>query len=208
MSTIYEIAIQAIKPEAAQDYPQARERFLTLLREQPGVEADWTLESFFTMPEPDTQRVLVGITRWRDAEAFSAASEALMPTAQAQEVFAKVDMRAFVQARPLHSASLPLEAFLDDPDRVLEVAVRRLKPGVSEARFAEARAAFFAQIAAQPGHTFDQELVDDQGRRIVLIGWESTAHFMSALGVLSAREEMGAFFELLDVEAYQAARLS
>lgn len=208
MSTIFEIAIQSVKPEHAATYPEARARFLRLLRGQPGVEGDWTLESFFTMPEPDSTRVLVGLTRWRSIDDFRNASAKLMTTDEAQAVFSRVDMRAFVQARTADGGDLRLEEVLSEPGRVLEVAVRRPKDGVGEDRFQSARAAFFDRIAEQPGYLFDRELLDDDGNRIVLIGWKSTDDFMAALGALQSCEEMGAFFGLLDVLAYQASRAS
>ncbi len=42
---------------------------------------------------------------------------------------------------------------------------------------------------------------------MVMIGWESQAEFMSALGALSQMPEMGAFFGIIDASAYQAAIL-
>ncbi|MCB9603053.1 MAG: hypothetical protein H6722_34645 [Sandaracinus sp.] len=208
MSHVYEIAIQAVKPDQTTSYPQARADFLRVLQEQPGVERDWTFESFFTMPEPDQTRVLVGLTRWRSAADFAAASGKLMPTAEARAVFSKVDMRAFVQVRTADGEPFHLEDELQGPDQVLEVAVRRPKAGVSEEQFQAARKGFFDRIAEQPGHLFDRELVDDDGNRVVLIGWRSSEDFQSALGALQACPEMGAFFGILDVQAYQAARMS
>jgi hypothetical protein len=114
-------------------------------------------------------------------------------------------MLSFVGARTADGGPLRLDALLRGPAPVLEVAVRRLKPGVSEDEFDAKRAAFFGAIAAQPGYLFDRELVTDDGRRVVLIGWESQDAFMAALPALSTRAEMGAFFGILDVEAYQAA---
>jgi heme-degrading monooxygenase HmoA len=208
MSNIYEIAIQAVKPDETSSYPEARARFLRVLEEQPGVERDWTFESFFTMPEPDQTKVVVGLTRWRSAADFEAASGALMPTPEAQAVFSKVDMRAFVQVRTADGEVFRLEDHIQGPDQVLEVAVRRPKPGVSEAHFQAARRGFFDRIAEQPGYLFDRELVDDAGHRVVLIGWRSTAAFMSALGALQTCPEMGTFFSVLDVQAFQAARMA
>lgn len=205
MAVIHEIAIQAIKPEAADTYPAVRSAFLEALRAQPGVQHDATFESFFTMPEPDTTRVLVGITRWASRDAFDAASAALMSTEEARAVFASVDMKAFVQVRTADGEPFRLEDALSGPDPVLEVAIRRPKPEVSDAAYDAAHAAFFGQVRARDGFLFDREFVDDDGRRVVLIGWERKDAFMAALGALQHTPEMGAFFALIDVEAYQAA---
>ena len=206
--SIYEIAIQAVKPDETTAYPDARASFLRVLKGQPGVERDWTFESFFTMPEPDQDKVIVGLTRWRSIEDFSAASARLMHTEEAQAVFSKVDMRAFVQVRTADGEVFRLEEHVQGPDQVVEVAVRRPKAGVSEERFLAARKGFFGRIAERPGYIFDRELVDDDGNRVVLIGWRSTDHFMAALGSLQTSPEMGAFFGILDVRAYQACRLA
>ena len=48
-----------------------------------------------------------------------------MPTAEAQAVFSKVDMRAFVQVRTADGEVFRLEDQIHGPDHVLEVAVRR-----------------------------------------------------------------------------------
>ena len=56
---------------------------------------------------------------------------------------------------------------------------------------------------------FDKEFVDLQSNdKVVLIGWRSQADFQQALGALSTRPEMQAFFGILDVKAYQALTLS
>ncbi len=205
---IYEIAIQEVKSEHEATYPEARAAFLRLLAEQPGVERDWTLRSFFTMPEPDRGTVLIGLTRWSSIEAFNRAAATLQGTEAAQAVFSKVNMRAFVQARPVGDAPLLLEEHLTDPDSVLEVAVRRPKEGVSEEDYDAAYDAFFALVDAQPGLRHRRELRDDAGDRIVLIVWESRAAFTRALGFLQGRREMGDFFSMIDVQAYQAGQLT
>lgn len=207
MSSIYEIAIQAVKPDQTTTYPRARASFLRVLAEQPGVERDWTFESFFTMPAPDETRVIVGLTRWKSMAAFADASARLMPTSAAQSLFSKVEMRAFVQVRTADGEPFRLEDEIEGTRQVLEVAVRRPKAGVTEEQLQAARSGFFDRIAERPGYLFDREFIDDHGNRVVLIGWRSTDDFMAALGVLQTCPEMGAFFALLDVQAYQATRL-
>lgn len=207
MHPVYEIAIQSIKPETADQYPAVRSAFLAELKKQDGVEKDWTLESFFTMPEPDVTNVLVGITRWRSMADFQAASAALGQTPLAGSLFSKVDMRAFVQVYPVRTADFKLEDYITGRDNVLEVAVRTPKEGVSDGDYEAAREAFFGLVRNQPGYLFDQEFTDDSNARIVLIGWETTEAFQQALGALQTEPAMGTFFSMIDVQAYQAARL-
>jgi hypothetical protein len=110
-----------VKTHQTSSYPQARADFLRVLKEQPGVERDGTFESFFTMPEPDQTKVLVGLTRWRSAAGFATASGKLMPMAEPQAVFSKVDMRAFVQVRTADGEVFRLEDQIYGPDQVLEI---------------------------------------------------------------------------------------
>ena len=204
---IYEIAIQRIKPEHAEAYPEVRRAFLAELDKQSGNEKDWTLRSFFTMPEPDDAEVLVGITRWSSQDDFNTANAALGSTELAGSLFSKVDMKAFVQVRTADGEPFALESVFEGGDNVLEVAVRRPKDGVSEADYAAARDAFFGEVAKQDGYRFDREFVDDDGNRVVLIGWDSLSSFQAALGALQGTPQMGAFFSIIDVTAYQAAQL-
>lgn len=205
---LHEIAIQRVRTSNLEDWAGARAVFLEKLRATPGVEADWTFRAFFSMPEPDPEPVWVGITRWTSAEHFLAARDALGGTPEAAALFANLEMLAFVGAHAIGAAPLRLETILEGPAPVLEVAVRRLKPGVTDEEFADKRGAFFGAIAEQPGYLFDRELVDAYGRRVVLIGWSGQEAFGAALHALSTRPEMGAFFGILEVEAYQAAVLA
>ena len=121
-----------------------------------------------------------------------------------QDFFEKVTMQAFVQAAPADGQAFILEDHINRPGQVLEVAVRRPKPG-AEDNFDAARAAFFGRVAEQQGYLFDRELVTADDQRVVMIGWDSQDHFMAALGALSQTPEMDAFFGIIDVGAYQAA---
>ena len=118
-----------------------------------------------------------------------------------------VDMKAFVQVRTADGQPFALEDHFRGGDNVLEVAVRRPKGGVSEGDYSAARDAFFGKVSEQSGFVFDREFVDDDGNRVVLIGWDSMASFQGALGALQEQPEMGQFFGLIDVSAYQAAQI-
>lgn len=208
-SAIYEIAIQKIKEGQEATYPEARAAFLAELKKSDGIEKDWTFRSFFTMPTPDDTEVLVGITRWQSMDAFKAASTALIPTEVAGALFSRVDMKAFVQVKPADGQPFALEDHISGPEQVLEVAVRRPREGVSESDFLAARKTFFDAIAEMPGYLFDKEFIDEaSGARAVLIGWRSTEDLERGLAALQARPEMGAFFAVIDVQAYQATRLA
>ena len=121
-----------------------------------------------------------------------------------QAFFEKVDLQAFVQVSPADGQPFVLEDYINASGQVLEVAVRTPKPG-EEDNFDAARAAFFGEVAKQPGYIFDREFVSNDGKRVVMIGWDSQQQFMTALGTLSQMPEMEAFFDIIDASAYQAA---
>ena len=204
--TVYEIAIQEVKPGMEQAWAERRAAFLAELEGQPGNERDWTFTAFFTFPEPGPNPVHVGLTRWTRLADFVAASEALMPTETAAAFFETVEMQAFVQVRPLDGGPFLLEEVITAPGQVLEVAVRRPMEG-KRAEFDAGRAAFFGRVAEQPGYLFDREFVSADGWQAVLIGWDSVESFEAALGVLSQGPEMPAFFGVAEVMAYQATRV-
>ena len=204
--TVYEIAIQEVKPGMEAEWAERRAAFLAELSTREGNEKDWTFPAFFTFPEPGPNPVYVGLTRWSRLADFAAAAEALMPTETATAFFETVEMQAFVQARPLDGGSFVLEDHIDSPGQVLEVAVRRPLDGM-RAEFDAGRDAFFAEVAAQPGYLFDREFVTADGWQAVLIGWQSVEDFQAALGVLSQGPEMGAFFGAAEILAYQATRV-
>lgn len=152
--------------------------------------------SFFTMPAPDTQRVLVSIVGWNGS--------------------APASLRSFDQALPggitlkakgsftLSDADAP--ALLQHVQRssAMEVALRTPQAGQDEA-FLRERERFFSIVRQQPGFVFEQELLATEGPvRAVLIGWNERNVFMQALGVLGQAPEMGSFFSTIDVHAYQA----
>jgi hypothetical protein len=205
--TIYEIAIQEVKPGMEEAWAERRAAFLDALDGREGNERDWTFPAFFTFPEPGPNPVYVGITRWSQLADFAAASEALMPTDTAAAFFETVTMQAFVQARPLDGGEFVLEDHINTPGPVLEVAVRRPLEG-QRAAFDAGRDAFFGRVAEQPGYIFDSELVTADCWQAVLIGWDTVEAFQAALGVLSQGPEMQEFFGTAEIMAYQAARVA
>lgn len=204
--TIYEIAIQEVKPGMEQAWAERRAAFLEALDGRQGNESDWTFPAFFTFPEPGPNPVYVGITRWSQLADFAAASQDLMPTETAAAFFETVNMQAFVQIRPLDGGDFVLEDHITAPGQVLEVAVRRPLEG-QRAAFDAGRDAFFGRVAEQPGYIFDREFVTADGWQAVLIGWESVEAFQAALGAVSQGPEMQEFFGAAEIMAYQAARV-
>ncbi len=205
---VMEIAIRQVKAGQEEAFVTARAAFIRELKAQDGVERDWEFQSFFTMPEPNATDVFVGMTRYASLDVVTQISEKLMNTEGAQNFFGTFDMQAFVLVQPADGTLFKLEDVINQPGQVLEVAARTPKAGMEE-QFQPLRNAFFAQVAAQPGYIMDKEFIDLQsGANVVLIAWETVEDFQNALGVLPAQPEMGAFFDALDVQAYQALTLT
>lgn len=116
-------------------------------------------------------------------------------------------MKAFVAAQPADGSDFKLEDHIKEGN-VLEVAVRTVKDG-SENDFDIKRKGFFDLIAQQDGYLFDKEFIDLQTRdKVVLIGWKSMEDFQKGAGFLQTQPQMGEFFGILNVKAYQALVLS
>jgi heme-degrading monooxygenase HmoA len=205
---VMEIAIRQVKEGQEEAFFAARAAFIEVLTSQEGIEQDWEFQSFFTMPMPNETPVYVGMTCYESLEAVAAISDNLMGTDAAQNFFGTFDMQAFVLVQAADGSAFNLEDVITEPGQVLEVAVRAPQAG-TEDQFDSLRQGFFDQVAAQPGYIMDKEFIDLQsGANVVLIAWESLEDFQAALGVLSQQPAMGAFFEILDVQAYQALQLT
>lgn len=182
---------------AAQGHEAQLDQALEALAHQLKSHADMKLlvqgASFFTMPAPDTQPVMVSLTGWvgsAPAALDQALPEGVSQKAQATMELNDNDMDALMEH--VRGAG------------VLEVAIRTPKAGRDEA-FLRERERFFSIVRQQPGFVFEQELLAAEGPvRAVLIGWKDRKVFMQALGVLGQAPEMGSFFSTIDVHAYQA----
>lgn len=205
--TVLEIAIRKIKEGQDDAFVKTRTAFISKLKAQQGIQKDWEFKSFFTMPEPDNTDVFVGMSRYESAEAMQNIANNLMQLPEAGAFFSTFDMKAFVAVQPADGSDFKLEDHIKEGN-VLEVAVRTVKEG-SENEFDAKRKAFFDLIAQQEGYLFDKELIDLQtGDKVVLIGWKSMADFQKGAGYLQTQPQMGEFFSILNVKAYQALVLS
>lgn len=204
---VMEIAIRKVKEGQDKQFVDARTAFIKKLKAQDGIQKDWEFKSFFTMPEPDNTDVFVGMTRYESAEAMQAIADKLMQSAEAGQFFGTFDMKAFVAVQPADGSDFNLEDHINEGN-VLEVAVRTVKEG-NDNVFDAKRTAFFELIAQQEGFLFDKEFIDLQaGDKVVLIGWKSMEDFQKAAGFLQTQPQMGEFFGILNVKAYQALVLS
>lgn len=152
--------------------------------------------AFFTMPEPDTQRVVVSIIGWSGP-----APAAVAAFDQAPPIGVSLKARATTALNGPDAYALAEHVRMSG---ALEVAIRTPKLGQEE-HFLRERERFFAVVRQQTGFVFDQELLaTDSDLRAVLIGWKDRGAFMEALGLLAQAPEMGSFFSTIDVHGYQA----
>lgn len=204
---VLEIAIRKVKAGKDNEFVAARTNFINKLKAQDGIEQDWEFKSFFTMPEPDDTDVFVGMTRYASPAAMRSIADKLMSSAEAGQFFGTFDMKSFVAVQTADGKPFKLEDHISGSN-VLEVAVRSVKEGQAD-DFGSRRKDFFDLIAKQDGYLFDREFIDLQtGDKVVMIGWKSMGDFQKGAGFLQTQPEMGAFFSILDVKAYQAVTLA
>tara|TARA_R110002050_G_scaffold49818_6_gene115551 strand:- start:1215 stop:1973 length:759 start_codon:yes stop_codon:yes gene_type:complete len=205
--SVLEIAIRKVKEGQGEAFFAARSAFISKLKAQEGIEKDWEFKSFFTMPEPDNTDVLVGMTRYKSADAMQVVANNLMQSTEAGEFFGTFDMKAFLAVQAADGSDFKLEDYIKGGN-VLEVAARTVKEG-SESEFDAKRKGIFDLIKEQDGYLFDKEFIDLQtGDKVVLIGWESIDVFQKGAGFLQTQAEMVDFFSILNIKAYQALALS
>lgn len=206
MNTVYELAINKVKEGKFAEFKDARATFITEMKKVEGAGIDGAFQSFFTMPGQNDTEVFIGITEWASMQDFGKAAEELMPTDAFKNYFQTFDQLAYVLLTPEDGKPFDVQTILKD-GQVVEFAVRSVKEG-QEGVFADKRKAFFDKVAEQKGYLFDREFVTVDGKaRAVIIAWESMESFQQALGALSQLPEMGEFFSVLDVQAYQVGQL-
>ena len=98
--TIYELAINQVKPGRLADFKAARAAFIAEMKKAEGVGPDAAYQSFFTMPGENESEVFVGVTEWNSAEDFAGAAAQLMPTDAFQNYFQTFEQLAYLQLRP------------------------------------------------------------------------------------------------------------
>lgn len=210
---LFTLSVQKVPAGSAAQVAATRAGFLDLVLSQDGLVADDNFQSFFSFPTPPAEQVIVGFTHWADRGAMSAAREAVMSAPAAGAYMGTVEMQALVPLATADGEPFQLRQWIEDPDTVIEFAVRRPRAGQEDA-FLEARTAFFDQVGAQPGNLFYEEFVIPEGAAeliggesdwtAVLIGWDSIAAFQTALGTLAQQPELGAFQATIETLAYHA----
>ncbi len=204
---VMEIAIRKVKSGKDEVFLNARGKFIDKLKSQEGIQKDWEFKSFFTMPELDDTDVFVGMTRYDSTDSMQKIANNLMSSQEALTFFDTFEMKSFVAVQPANENEVKLEDYIKNGN-VLEVAVRTVKES-NKSEFESKRKEFFNLIEKQEGYLFDKEFIDIlTGDKVVLIGWKSIEDFQKAATFLQNQPQMGQFFNILNVKAYQALALS
>lgn len=137
-------------------FEQARDAFVTRLREQPGVTADREFRAVFDFSTgaPPAPQVFLGMTEYQSMDAFQRAGSALGTSPEAMRFFGTFQPITFTALRPLDEGTpVNLRGIASTSGQVLEVAVRDLSryTGFDAAAYGRARDAFLTLLRAQPG---------------------------------------------------------
>lgn len=200
--TVTEIAVRQLNQEQdVNDFEQARDSFIALLKQQKGVNADREFASFldfstFAAPEP---AVFIGMTEYESLEAFMAASQALGPSEEAATFFATFNPKAFTALRPLSSNDrYDLTRIANTAGQVLEVAVRDFSSyeNFDQADYATKRDAFLEALVQQEGVVAEYQWVSvlDPNIAVGMTVYESAEAFQTVASSAFAQSEVAAAF--------------
>ncbi len=146
---VYEIAVRAVKEGQFDEFKERRADFISWLKVQDGVQADREFESFYAMPENNGQ-VFTGMTKY---ESFKTPGkiQSKMGALKRFPKFAKtMDAKAYVFAQPIEGPAFDLKTLAKGEGEVLEIAIRRIKPGMED-EFNTYRKEFVKLLNAQNG---------------------------------------------------------
>lgn len=199
---VTELAIRRLNPEQDVDeFAQARDAFVALLTEQPGVGTDREFASFldFSTFAPPSPPVFIGMTEYESLAAFAAAGEALGAAPETGAFFATFSPVVFTGLQPLNpDDAYPLAELAAQPGQVLEIAVRDLGAydSFDAADYGATRDAFLALLAQQEGFVAEYQWVSVLDPNIVvgMTVYESVEAFQAiATSPFAQSPENGAF---------------
>jgi len=199
---VTEIAIRRLNEgQGVSEFAAARDAFVALLKEQPGVGTDREFASFldfstFTPPSPP---VFIGMTEYETLGTFAAVWEALGTSLEAGTLFSTFTPEVFTALRPLNPDDrYDLAALADQPGQVLEIAARNLANYASfdTADYEAKRDAFLAALAQQDGFVAEYQWVSVLDPNIVvgMTVYESAEAFQTIATSEFARSEVGTAF--------------
>lgn len=205
MASVIEIAVRRVKPGKETAFRSRRSDFITILKQQPGVNADREFASFHALPVKDDAEVFVGMTDYDGLEAVAKIQRRLGVLWRFLRFSRTMDLKAYVFATQTEGPTLDLATLAAGDGQILEVAIRRVTNGPD---FDAARKRFVALLSDQEGVLESYELAPVKGKNIedVTIGmtvYASMEAFEAASRTLmtdSVAQEYFATFEPVAVQ--------
>lgn len=207
MGTVTEIAVRRVKDGKAKVFSERRRSFIELLQRQRGVLVDREFESFYSLPEPDSDQVFVGMTTYEGLSAQARIQRNLRVIWRFLRFSRTMRLKAYLYVDNKSDPSFDLAKLADVPGQVLELAIRRVKPDMED-EFEERREAFVSQLDSRDGVVRSHELKVVKGRDIdnVTVGmtvYESRQVFEEVSQALMAEQLTKDYFETFDPVAIQ-----
>ncbi|MDX2284928.1 MAG: hypothetical protein NW241_12245 [Bacteroidia bacterium] len=204
---VIEIAVRKVKDGMKEDFIARRTDFITVLKAQDGVSNDREFQSFYSLPEPDQQEVFIGMTQYATGKTVGKMQGKVLSKFMK---FAKtMDLKAYVFVQPAAGGAFDLGTLAAKPGQVLELAVRRVKPGQEDA-FQSSRKAFVTWLGGQAGVAGSWEFKvvggkDTEGLTVGMSVYESQEAFQAIAGQVQSLPEAGAYFSTFEPVALQYA---
>ena len=204
---VFEIAVRKVKDGKKDEFTSRRADFITKLKAQDGVSNDREFQSFYALPEPDKQEVFIGMTQYATCETVGKVQSKVLGKFMK---FAKtMDLKAYAFVQPIEGGAFDLGKLAAKPGQVLELAVRRVKPG-QEGAFQTSRKGFVNWLNKQEGVTGSWEFKVVGGKNIenLTVGisvYESQEAFQAIAAKVQSLPEAGAYFSTFEPVALQYA---
>ncbi len=206
-SPVFEIAVRKVKDGKKDEFASRRAAFISKLKVQDGVSNDREFQSFYALPEPDKQEVFIGITQYATGKTVGKVQSRVL--AKFMKFAKTMDLKAYVFVQPTEGDHFDLGKLAAKPGQVLELAVRRVKPG-QEAAFQSSRKDFVNWLNKQSGVAGSWEFKVVGGKNIdgLTVGmsvYESQEAFQAIAGKVQALPEAGKYFSTFEPVALQYA---
>lgn len=199
---VYEIAVREVNDGQLDEFKTRRADFISWLKVQDGVQADREFESFYAMPQNSGQ-VFVGMTQYASFK-YPGKIQSKMGALKRFPKFAKtMDIKSYVFVQPTEGKNFDLKSLATKDGEVLEIAIRRVKPGM-EAEFNKYRKEFVALLGAQEGvgNSYEFKVVGGKDIENLTVGmtvYKSKEVMMGLMQTLMSKEITQKYMSTFDM---------
>lgn len=206
---VYEIAVRQVIDGKKADFELARTTFIETLIKQDGVSNDREFASFYALPEPDKREVFIGMTEYANYKIPGKVQNNWGVVSKFMKFKKTMDIKAYVFVQPIEGEKFNLASLASKPGQVLELAIRRVKPG-QKAAFDSSRTGFVNWLNKQEGVVGSWELKvvggkDTEGLTVGISVYENQNVFQAIASKVQQLPEAGAYFSTFDPVALQYA---